>query len=271
MEYSVLMSLYKNEKSKNLGECLDSILRQSVLPTEVVIVKDGPLTEDLELVLKEYVNKDPDLYKVIPLEKNVGLGLALAEGIKHCNNNLVARMDTDDICVPNRFEKQLKEFEKNPELDICGSHIVEFEKTPSEPVAMRKVPLTDLEIRKYQKRRSAFNHMTVMYKKEKVLESGNYQHALLMEDDLLWVNMLKAGAKAGNIDEVLVYARTGDGMYERRGGWQYFRKYCEGRKQIYQTGYISKWDYWYTIIVQFIVALVPLNMRKFIFNKLLRK
>ena len=126
-KFSVLMSLYIKEKPENLRACMDSLLSQTLLPDEIVIVKDGPLTDGLEAVLSEYVSKAPELYTIVPLETNRGLGLALAEGMLHCKYELVARMDTDDICRNDRFELQLKEFEKDPDLDICGSHIVEFE------------------------------------------------------------------------------------------------------------------------------------------------
>ena len=260
-KFSVLMSLYYKEKPEYLSACLDSILNQSLMPDEIVIVKDGPLTEGLEEVL----------YKLVPLENNKGLGLALAEGILHCKYELVARMDTDDICRKDRFELQIKEFEKNPFLDICGSHIKEFEGTTDNIVSTRNVPLNDAKIKEYQKRRDSFNHMTVMYKKSSVLKAGNYQSCMLMEDTYLWVNMFLSGCNAINIDDYLVYARVGKDMYNRRGGLSYFKKYKNGRKKIKQTGYISFWDYYYTLIIQFIVAVVPNKVRKLIYKKLLRK
>lgn len=165
----------------------------------------------------------------------------------------------------------LKEFIKNPELDICGSHIIEFEGDIHNKLSVRTVPLTHDEIAHYQKQRSAFNHMTVMYKKETVLKAGNYEHCPLMEDDMMWIRMLIAGAECANIDDFLVYARTGYAMIERRGGWAYYKKYKSGRKMILDTGYISKWDYYKTVGVQLIVALVPRKIRLCIFTKLLRR
>lgn len=270
-KFSVLMSLYIKEKPEYFCQCMDSVLNQTVLPDQIVIVKDGPLTDELETVLNHYVNENTNLYTIVPLKKNVGLGLALAEGIKHCRNNLVARMDTDDIAVKKRFELQLKEFEKDPKLDICGSNIVEFEGTTDNIVSKRIVPLDDASIKKYQKRRDAFNHMTVMYKKEMVLKAGNYQSCLLMEDTLLWVHMILAGAKCKNVEEPLVYARVGRDMYDRRGGWNYYQKYKVGRKRVYETGYISLLDYWMTCTIQFIVAMFPRRWRALVFKKLLRK
>lgn len=270
-EFSVLMSLYVKETPQNFRECMDSILSQTVMPSQIVIVKDGPLTEELDSLLDEYVAKAPDLYTVVPLEKNVGLGLALAEGMLHCENELVARMDTDDIARADRFELQLAEFEKDSELDICGSHIVEFEESPDKIVARRNVPLSDAEIKKYQRRRDGLNHVTVMFKKSTVLRAGNYQSCLLMEDTLLWANMFNAGAKAVNIDDSLVFVRVGKDMFERRGGFAYYKKYKQGRKKVRETGYISAWDYYYTLLVQLVVALVPNKLRGWIFKKLLHR
>ncbi len=269
-KFSVLMSVYIKEKPEYARACFDSLLNQTILATEWVIVEDGPLTNELYALLEEYENKYPGLIKRVPLETNHGLGLALREGILHCSYDLVARMDTDDIAREDRFEKQLALFAENPELDICGSHIKEFVTSPEEITAIRKVPLTDAEIKRYQKRRDAFNHPTVMYKKSMVLKAGNYQHALLMEDTLLWVNMIINGAVCMNVDDYLVFMRAGKDMIDRRGGFSYYKKYKAGRKIIRKTGYISWWDYRFTLMVQFVVALVPNRARRFIFKKLLR-
>ena len=129
MNFSVLMSIYIKEKPEYARACFESLERQTVKANEWVIVEDGPLTLELYSLLDEYEKKYPEIIKRVPLKENQGLGLALREGVLHCSNELVARMDTDDICREDRFELQLKEFEKNPELDICGSHIVEFEET----------------------------------------------------------------------------------------------------------------------------------------------
>lgn len=270
-KFSVLMSLYYKEKPEYLRECFESLLKQTVQANEWVIVKDGPLTDELESVLNEYENKYPYLIHYVNFENNQGLGLALRAGVPACSNEIIARMDTDDICVSNRFEIQLQEFMNDSSLDICGSHIKEFDKNISNILSVRKVPLNNKEIIKYQKRRSAFNHMTVMYKKTSVINAGNYEHAPLMEDDMLWTRMILAGCKFKNIDDYLVYARTGLDMIERRGGWLYYKKYKKSRKKVYELGFASYWDYMYTIIIQLIVALLPLKIRKVIFEKLLRR
>lgn len=269
-DFSVLMSVYFKEHPDYLQESLDSVFGQTIRASQVVLVEDGPLTPDLNSMITEYCAKYPEL-EIVPLPENRGLGLALAEGIKHCKHELVARMDTDDIARKDRFELQLKKFENNPKLDICGSHVTEFEDDANNIVTQRRVPLTDGQCKQYQKRRDAFNHMTVMYKKSTVLAAGNYQHCPLMEDTLLWVNMFKNGAIAMNIDDYLVNARIGKGMYERRGGWTYYKKYKQARKRIYETGYISWWDYEYTLMVQLVVALMPNKLRGFVFKRLLHQ
>lgn len=270
LEFSVLMSVYSKELPSFLKQSLDSVLNQNVRASQIVLVEDGPLTTELDTLIKNYCGKYPEI-EIVPLKENKGLGLALAEGIQHCKYEIVARMDTDDIAREDRFELQLNEFAKNPNLDICGSHVKEFEDSIDNVVTQRMVPLTDEDCKKYQRKRDAFNHMTVMYKKSAVLAVGNYQHCPLMEDTLLWVNMFKNGATAMNIDDYLVYARIGKGMYERRGGWAYFKKYKQARKRVYDTGYISWWDYTYTLLVQFAVAILPNRVRGWVFKRLLHR
>lgn len=271
MKFSVLMSVYKKEKKSNLIECFESLLNQTLKADEWVIVKDGPLTPELDETIDVYQAKNPGLIKIVVLDKNVGLGLALREGVKNCSNKYIARMDTDDISLPDRFEKQVKFMEKNYDIDISGGFIEEFEGNIENVISKREVPLKHLDIVKYQKTRSAFNHATVFFKKEAVLSSGNYEDAPLMEDDMLWTRMILSHKKMANIGETLVYVRVGSDMINRRGGFSYFKKYKKARKKIYKLGFISYFDYKKTIIIQFIVALVPTPIRKLIFFKFLRK
>lgn len=269
--FSVLMSLYEKEKAEYFSACMDSVINQTVQPSEIVIVLDGPITAKLEEALWTYKGIAPMPIREIRCPENRGLGIALSVGVPECSYELIARMDSDDICREDRFEKQLNYFELHPDVDICGSDIVEFEGSKDHVISRRKVPTEHDAIVAYQKKRSAFNHVSVMFKKSVVLKAGNYQDAPLMEDDYLWVRMIQADAKCANIPEDLVYVRVDGGMFERRGGWPYFLKYRKARKKILQTGFISNWDYALTIMVQFIVALIPNNMRRFIFIRLLRR
>lgn len=269
--FSVLMSLYINEKAEYFDACMESVTAQTVLPSEIVIIKDGPVSDEVEVALQKWCEAYPELLHVVAYTPNRGLGYALSVGVEVCSCELIARMDTDDIAREDRFEKQLAEFEKNPKLDICGSYIDEFEGEPNHIVSQRTVPLLDADIKRYQKRRSAFNHMSVMFKKSAVLKAGNYQTCMLIEDTFLWVRMIQSGAVCANIPEPLVNVRIGKAMYERRGGFVYFLKYREGRKKVRETGYISAWDYYYTLAVQLAVSLMPSGVRGWIFKHALHR
>lgn len=270
-KFSVLMSLYINEKVDYFDQCMKSLLNQTVLPSEIVIVFDGPLTHEMYQIVDNYCKDYPNLIKIINNNTNKGLGLALADGVPACSYELIARMDTDDISREDRFEKLLEQFIKNPNLDICGSSIAEFEVDPTKIVAVRNVPTNHSDIINYQKTRDAFNHVSVMFKKQKVIESGNYQDCPLMEDTLLWVHMIQNGALCSNISDQLVFVRIGEDMYERRGGIDYFKKYRTGRKRILDTGYISYKEYFYSVFVQLIVCLLPNSIRGLVFKKILHK
>jgi glycosyltransferase involved in cell wall biosynthesis len=209
-KYSVLMSLYYKEKPEYLKLSIDSMLNQTVLPDEIVIVKDGPLTEELEAVLQEYLLKHPTIFKIVSSEKNIGLGRALNLGLEHCKNELVARMDTDDISKPYRCEKQLKRFEEKPDLSIVGAWVDEFHTSPDKVISTRVVPTESDEIYNYAKRRSAFNHPAVMYRKSAVLENNGYSDLRRNQDVELFGRMLFAGCKAENIGESLLYFRCND-------------------------------------------------------------
>lgn len=268
---TVLMSVYYKEKPDYLIACLDSMLNQTYLPDEIVLVKDGPLTDELDSVIEEYVGKAPQVFRLVPLSENVGLGKALAIGVEASSHQLIARMDTDDIAIPERLEKQRNYFIENPATSIVGSNIIEFEGTIENIIANRNVPSTHEEILAFAKRRNPFNHMTVMYRKEAVLEAGNYQPLNGYEDYYLWVRMLKQGAVAHNFNEVLVYARGGEDMYERRGGWKYYLDGREAQKKIFEVGLGSKKDYAIRMASQTLVNLVPNKVRGFLYKQFLRK
>lgn len=268
--YSVLMSVYAKEKPEYLRLSMQSMWDQTVPTDDFVLVCDGPLTDELNEVIVEMQREHGDVLHVVRLEKNSGLGIALAEGILHCKNELVARMDSDDISRKDRCEIQLKFFEDKPDIDICGSHIIEFEGTPDNELSRRKVKLIHDEIVEFQKTRTAFNHTTVMYKKSSVYNAGNYMSMPLIEDSYLWVRMILNGSQCANIDDYLVYVRTGRDMIARRGGWDYFKKYKAGRKKIMDTGFINLSDYYYTVAAQFVVTMMPGKLRMFVFTKFLR-
>ena len=130
MRFSVLLSLYYKENPIFLRESLHSVFGQTLQPDEVILVEDGPLTPALYEVVEEFAGRYSTIKRIV-LEKNRGLGNALSEGLKHCSCDLVARMDTDDICKPERFARQLAFMESHPEISVVGAWIDEFQETIS--------------------------------------------------------------------------------------------------------------------------------------------
>ena len=268
--FSVLMSLYFKESPIYLQNCFDSILSQTILPGEVVLVKDGLLSKDLELVIDDYSQRLPNL-KIIKLPVNVGLGNALNEGLKHCSYNLVARMDTDDICKSDRFEKQVAKFMEDENLDVVGAWIDEFENGIKNIKTTRKLPETHDQIYLYGKSRCPINHPVVMFKKNAVIAAGGYLHMPLFEDYYLWVRMLVNGAKFYNIQESLLYFRTSDAMFMRRGGYSYAKTEFVFLREIYRLGYVKLLPTVKNFAIRFIVRIMPNRFRQYIYMNFLRK
>lgn len=265
-KYSVLMSLYKKEKPEYLRWAIDSMINQTVPPDEIVIVEDGPLTDELYAVLDEY----PILHRV-KNETNLGLGLALNVGLKKCKNELVARMDTDDCSKPERCEKQLLRFSEKPYLAIVGSHIDEFVGDVSNVISQRVVPTTTKEIYDYAKRRSAFNHPAVMYSKTAVLDAGGYADLKRNQDVDLFGRMQFLGYKAENIDEALLWFRSSDELAKRRKSWQNTWSYIATIRKFWKMGYSSFVDYAMVGIAQTGMYLMPVKLQNFVYRKFLRK
>lgn len=273
MKFSVCTSIYKNDKPVFVRVALDSMLvNQSVKPNEIVLVQDGPVPDELQQVLQEYETKFPNVMTVIRLEKNGGLGNALKHGVENANYDICARMDSDDICLPDRFEKQLAYLEAHPECDIVGGQMTEFIDSPDNIVGRRDVPLTNEEIYNYMKSRCALNHVTVMFRKKSVLKAGNYQDWFWNEDYYLWVRMMKAGCKFANISDVLVNVRSGADQYARRGGKKYFDSEIGIKKLMLKEGMISKTQFAINYIERFIIQLLlPNRVRGWFFRTFARK
>jgi len=224
MNFSVLLSLYYKENPSALDQCFQSIWNdQTIHPNEIVLVLDGPISDQLSQIVLSWQRKIGENLKVIPLEQNIGLGNALNEGLKYCSNEWVFRMDTDDICTPDRFEKQLAFIECNPDVVLFGGQVLEFENEPRDSQVLKTVPTSNDEIRQFAQKRCPFNHMTVAYKKTVINELLGYQHHLFMEDYNLWLRVIGAGYKVANMSDIILYARVGNGMHARRKGLEYIK------------------------------------------------
>jgi len=268
--FSVLMSVYAKDRPAWVRQALDSVLSNTAKPAEVVIVIDGPIPADLQAVLDEFSSKFQQI-QLYPLEKNGGLGPALAYGIEQCSNELVARMDADDISLSDRFEKQLAYFASHPKTAVLGGQIQEIDGESLAPVAIRTVPQTDAEIKRFLKTRCPFNHMTVMFKKSAVLAVGNYTLFHLMEDYYLWARMVAKGYKMTNLPDIVLNARVDTAMYGRRGGWKYFKSNLAMSQKLRELNLISWPVHTFNALVRFCVqVLMPNTVRSYFYRKALR-
>jgi glycosyltransferase involved in cell wall biosynthesis len=236
-KFSVLLPVFYKANPDHFKLALESLNNQSLPANEVVIVKDGPLTSDLERVIMQYSAILP--LNVIALEKNLGLGEALHFGLLNCSHDYVARMDSDDICVEQRFEKQAHAFISDSKLDIIGSYLNEFVNIIGDLKVIRRVPLEHEEIFNYTFYRCPFNHPTVMFKKAAVLKAGSYKRMLFFEDYYLWIRMAVAGCNFQNTDEILLNYRIGNNMISRRHGFSYAISEYRFFKKSYEEGLIN--------------------------------
>ena len=241
---SVLESVWAGEDADNLALSLDSLLDQSVLPDEIVLVKDGPLTPALDRVIDERVQRHPGLFSIVPLEKNGGLGNALRTGLSACRNEYVARMDSDDFSPPDRLEKQLTYLAAHPDVDILSGVIEEFDGEVTNVTGKRVVPLENDDIWAYCLTRSPFNHAACVYKKSTVEKAGSYNGARpQVEDHDLWMRMRRLGAKAANLTDTLLFVRAGKAMHKRRHGLKRARALNDFYKEMYLRGEVSHTKY----------------------------
>ncbi len=270
--YSVLMSVYSKENPKFLKESMDSMYNQTVKTNDFVLICDGPLNEELDRIIENEKEQFKETLNVVRLPENKGLGNALNIGIMKCKNELIARMDSDDISKDNRCEKELEIFKKNADISIVGSCIKEFLETIDDSDKIREVPEFNDEIIKFSKFRNPFNHPSVMYKKSDVIEAGNYRSDIRnIQDYYLWIEMLLKGYKGYNIQEPLVWMRTDANLFKRRSGKQYFKLQYDLLKTMKARNYISNFQFLKSLLLRMLSSLSPNWLRKFMFEKILRK
>lgn len=268
-KFSVLMSIYKSENPKFLKESLDSILNNTIQPNEIVMVKDGPLTIELEDMLDMYQDKT-GLFHFVIHETNMGLGIALRDGLVECKNELVARMDTDDICHPERFEKQLTYLQDHPEVSVVGSNVEEFDLDYHHPNQKVIYPYHMEEILKFARKRNPMRHPSVMFKRSDVLDSGNYRHFLWFEDYDLCIRMLLKMKKMANMPEVLTFCRADKDLFSRRGGLAYIKQDLLFQQFMLKSGFINGVEFLFNCTIRSVVRIMPNDLRKFVYKTFLR-
>lgn len=266
MKFSVLMSIYYKEKPEYFDRAMKSIWdEQTIKPNEIILVFDGPLTDELYLYIDKWKEKIGKLLKTFPLEKNVGLGDALNIGIKYCSNELIARMDTDDISSPHRFEKQLKIF-KEKEIDVCSAFISEFEDDENNIISYRKIPEEHNDIIKYSKTRSPINHIPVMFKKTAIEKAGGYKKMMLLEDYFLWVRLILRGAQFYNIQESLANVRSGCEQLKRRRGLKYAISEFNLQKEFLKIGFVTPLEFIRNLCIRTTAKMLPFFIIKVIYS-----
>jgi len=268
MEYSVLMAVYSKEKPENLKTAIDSICKQTIKTNDFVIVCDGPLTKELDEIIEQSQNLYSDIITVIRLPENNGLGHALNMGLQYCKNEWVGRMDSDDISLPKRFEKQIELIEKDNRISICCTGIQEFGISNKKRITPQRYE----EILSYSKKRCPFNHPSVMYKKSVVIDAGGYlENNNKFEDYPLWIRILKMGIFAENIPDVLLEMRVTRELFYRRGGFEYACEMLKFRRWMVDIGWTSELIFLLTAIPHFVVCVLPANFRAFIYKFLRSK
>ena len=271
-KYSVLMSVYFKENPEYFGAAIESMLDQSIPPSEFVLICDGKLTEELDKVIDDYTESFPALVRVIRFKENCGLGEALRVGTVSCSNEIVARMDSDDIAVPDRMKWQLEVLQNDPSISVVGGQIQEFFGEIGNFAGIRNVPEQPENICKMAAKRNPMNHMTVTFRKKDVLSAGNYMSFDKFEDYFLWVRMISQGYIFANVKQICVLARVNEKMYERRGGWKYFQQTLKLERYMYSSGFCSKIQFVSNVVVRFLgTVVVPNRVRRVLYRNMLRK
>lgn len=280
-KFSVLIPVYYKENPHFFKTAIMSIIEQTLKPDEIVLVEDKELPNELANTVCRLVEEHQGLFKIVEMYKTEGntnkkrygnLGKVLQTGVLDCTYDIIARMDTDDIAEPERFEKQIRYLKENPEVDVVGSWISEFEENPEEIISYRVLPENHEDIYKFAQFRCPMNHQTVMFRKKSVLEAGNYSTFTNSEDYYLWGRMLKAGYKFHNIPECLVKARSGKNMLKSRSNVAYFlSSEYPLQLEFFKMGFTNLYQFLRNIFLKFLLRILPFKLMNLYYKKFLRK
>lgn len=271
MNFSVLISVYAKEDPAYLELALLSIENQTLMPNEIVVVKDGQLTDELDNIIAR-CRKNSDIpYKVVNIVHNLGLGRALNHGLEYCTYQWIARMDSDDIATADRFEKQIAYLQKHPDISVLGGSICEFDHDVWECDKERKTPKKHTEILKYSKYRNPINHMTVMFKKEDALSVGGYLPLNGFEDYYLWIRMLQHRFLFANLEDILVKVRIGNDMISRRRGWRYIKNEWLFEESARREGFLTRYEMQRNIFLRTVARIMPSFILKRVYKKLRKR
>lgn len=266
MRFSLLLSVYKQEKPDHLNQALLSIWdEQDLKPNQIVLVKDGPLSTGLDCVIASWSNRLGEALKVVALAENVGLGAALNEGLKSCKYDLVARMDADDISLPDRFEKQIAFLGKNTHIDVLSAFVEEYDEDLRALQGVRRLPLDHSSISRFGKSRNPISHPVAVFRKEAVLGVGGYPPFRKSQDYALWSKMLVSGCQMANLEDVLLRMRLGEGLQSRRG-WSYLKEEIKILRYQLKIGFISRAQFLMNLLIRSLVRLSPSPMKSLLYK-----
>jgi glycosyltransferase involved in cell wall biosynthesis len=269
MKFSVLISVYKNDIPEYFNQAVNSILNQTLIPNEVVLVRDGSVGLELNREIQSFINNKIVKVKYIELNNNVGLGLALSIGMKNVSYDYVARMDSDDISNPSRFEIQMKRLNECPDISVLGSYIREFD-TKNNKSYIKKVPLNPIAIKSFSKYRNPINHVSVFFRKSALEKAGGYESVFSYEDYYLWLKMISLDIQIENIPISLVDVRAGEDLIQRRRGWSIFRNDLYFFKKVYREKYIVFHVFLVNVLIRFFIRMIPFKLTDYSY-KLIRK
>lgn len=270
LRFSVLIATYAGDDPDDLVRAVQSVIDQTVQPDEILVVADGPLTPELDAVLDDLADEHPHRFRRTSLSSNQGLGAALNYGVEACAHEWVARMDSDDVAVEDRFERQIEYIRANPEVDVVGGYIGEFPEDPSKIETIREVPSTPAKVHSAARFRCPINHPTVMFRRSAVLQVGNYRPLRSMQDYDLWMRMNAAGHTLANVPAMLVKCQAGSELFERRGGLQYARIEARLQYEFLRLGVISVPVFILNLCVRIPLRLVPKRIRGVVYRTFLR-
>jgi glycosyltransferase involved in cell wall biosynthesis len=264
--FSLLVPVYDGDRPDHIRRAMRSAVDdQTVRPDQVVIVRDGPVRDELARCLDELQRASPVPVTFVPLRDNAGLGPALDQGLAASWFDVIARMDADDVAMPHRFEVELPLI---ADADIVGAGLYEFMEDTDEIVGQRVPPTGPARIRRYARMHDPFNHPTVVYRREAVLAAGGYGDLPLMEDYALFARMLAGGARAVNVAEPLVFYRVGAEAFRRRGGARLLRSELRLQREFLRRGFTSPPEYLRNVIVRGGYRLIPWWLRRAVYRPL---
>lgn len=270
-KFSVLMSVYHKERAEHFDLALESnLLTQTLPPNEFVLVCDGALTPELEDIIRKYQELAPQVLKVYRKE-NEGLGKALNFGLTKCAHQLIARSDSDDICLPDRFEKQVHFMQQHPEYIVTSGTIAEFVEDHTQILRIKTNPTTPTAAYNKCKYANPLNHMAVMFRKDIIQSLGSYHDVPLLEDYNLWARVLIAGYQVCNLPDILVKARIGNGMVERRGRKSLIREWKTIGQNMLRHHMINRATYIFDYIIRTTFVYSPAWVKNILYATILRQ